>query len=113
MITWGTVNRRVPLLLFVDTGLAGAGFTCPRSTLKEVGIPLPDGVREGIGAGGMMWTIPFKLAELALGEATEKGIQGIFGPFPPPLEKMFRFRIGGIISHEFFKWYAFTLDFTG
>lgn len=114
MVTWGTVNKSQPLLLFVDTGLAGAGFTCPESTLKEASVKLQESLAgEGIGGGGKMMSIPFGVEELTLGDARERNIQGVYGAFPPQLENAFGFRIGGLISHEFFRPYALTLDFTG
>jgi hypothetical protein len=36
-----------------------------------------------------------------------------FGPFSPQLENAFGLRIGGLISHEFFRPYALTIDFSG
>jgi len=114
MVTWGTVNKSQPLLLFVDTGLAGAGFTGPESTLKEAGIKLQASqANEGMGGGGKIMSIPFEVEELTLGEARERNIQGVYGAFPPQLENAFGFRIGGLISHGFFRPYALTLDFTG
>jgi predicted aspartyl protease len=113
MVAWGTVNKSQPLLFFVDTGLAGGGFTCPESTLKEAGISLQESLSgEGIGGGGKVKVTPFVVQELALGEAKELNVQGLYtGPFP--LENAFGFRIGGLISHGFFRSYAFTLDFAG
>ncbi len=113
MVARGTINGSEPLLFFVDTGLAGAGFTCPQSTLQEAGLKLQENLAgEGLGGGGKMTSIPFDVGELTLGDAREHNIQGVYGPFPPQLEKAFGFRIGGLISHTFFRPYAFTLDFT-
>jgi predicted aspartyl protease len=114
MIAWGTVNGSQPLLWFVDTGLAGAGFTCPSTTLKEAGIKLQANLAgDGLGGGGKMTSIPFDVDVLTLGDAREHNVQGVYGPFPPQLEKAWGFRIGGLISHTFFRPYALTLDFTG
>jgi len=113
MVAWGSVNKSQPMLFFVDTGLAGGGFTCPESTLREGGIQLQENLAsEGVGGGGKVKVIPFVVEELALGEAKGQIIQGLFtGAFP--LENAFGFRIGGLISHGFFRTYALTLDFTG
>jgi hypothetical protein len=113
MVAWGSVNKSQPMLFFVDTGLAGGGFTCPESTLREGGIKLQENLAsEGVGGGGKVKVIPFVVEELALGEAKGQIIQGLFtGAFP--LENAFGFRIGGLISHGFFRTYALTLDFTG
>ncbi|HET6962118.1 MAG TPA: aspartyl protease family protein, partial [Terriglobia bacterium] len=113
MVAWGRVNKTQPLLLFVDTGLAGRGFTCPESTLKEAGIKLQesrDGL--GIGGGGEVKAIPFVVDELTFGNAKEHNVKGLYmGAFP--LENAFGFHIAGLISHGFFRPYALTLDFTG
>jgi hypothetical protein len=114
MIAWGNVNGSQPRLWFVDTGLAGAGFACPQSTLKEASIKLQaDQIVEGAGGGGKMTSTLFEVEELSLGNAREYNIQGAYGPFPLQLENAFGFRIGGLISHTFFRPYALTLDFTG
>jgi len=112
IVAWGTVNRSRPMLFFIDTGLAGGGFTCPESTVKEAHIKLlKDQAGEGIGGGGKVKVIPFVVDELTLGDAREYNIRGLYTPGHFPIENLFGFRIGGIISHGFFKQYALTLDF--
>jgi Aspartyl protease len=114
LVTWGQVNKSKPMLFFVDTGLAGAAFTCPESTLKEAAVPVPAAKGlEGIGGGGMVKLAPFTIEELTLGTVTQQKIPAFFGPFPENLETSQGFRIGGIISHQFFRPYALTFDFTG
>jgi Aspartyl protease len=102
IVAWGKVND-VKELLFVDTGLAGAGFTCPESTLKELSIK--------VGGEEEAKPIRFVLDELALGSVSEQRVVSLFGPFPAALETRFGFRIGGLISHEFFRNDAVTFDF--
>lgn len=111
ILAWGKVNQTQEMLFLVDTGLAGGGFTCPESTLREAQIDLmEEKATEGLGGGGKVKVIPFMIDELSLGEAKEKNIIGVFiGAFP--LEKAFGFRIGGLISHGFFRHYSLTLDF--
>jgi hypothetical protein len=113
IIAWGEVNDSRPMLLFVDTGLAGGGFTCPECTLAQAGITLDkDAAREGIGGGGKVKAVPFVVDKLALGAARAERVRGVYlGSFP--LENHFGFRIGGIISHGFFRRYALTMDFVG
>lgn len=111
VLAQGSVNGR-PILMFIDTGLAGLGFTCPESTLAEAGIKLEGQAIEGAGGGGRVQVKPFQVAELTLGGAKEKNISGVFGAFPPSLENTFGFGIGGLISHSFLRPYAMTLDFT-
>jgi predicted aspartyl protease len=112
-VAWARVDRAPPVLLFVDTGLAGGGVVLAESVLKEAGIKLDERLAgEGVGGGGKARAVPFVVKELSLGGATEKNVRGVFtGPFP--LEHAQGFRIGGIISHGFFRPYALTFDFTG
>ncbi len=112
MVAWGTVNKSEPLLFFVDTGLAGGGFTCPESTVKAASIKLQEEkAGEGIGGGGKVKVIPFMVDELTLGDAKEHNIPGLFSPGSSGLENAFGFHIGGLISHGFFKHYTVTIDF--
>jgi hypothetical protein len=113
MVAWGTVNKSQPMLFFVDTGLAGGGFTCPESTLKESGIQLQKSLAtQGIGGGGKVMVVPFVADELSLGDTKENNVNGLYlEAFP--LENAFGFHIGGIISHGFFRSYALSLDFVG
>ena len=114
MIAWGSINHSKPLLLFVDTGAAGVGLICPDSTIKEAGVKLMTAqAGEGVGGGGKIKITPFVVDELTLGPAKESKIVGLVGAFPPSLETTFGFRIGGLISHSFFRHYAVTFDFTG
>jgi hypothetical protein len=113
IVAWGRVNRSKPMLLFVDTGLAGGGFLCPESTLKDAAIQLPLGPAfEGIGGGGKVKIVPYEVAELSLGDAREQKIRAFFGAFPDRIEYSEGFRIAGIISHQFFRPYALTFDFS-
>ncbi len=110
----GQVNKAPPSLFFVDTGLAGAGFTCPRSVLREAGVKLPEGKElEGVGGGGKVRLVPFQVEALSLGDVKATNVQAFAGVFPEDLEHQFGFRIGGLISHQFFRKYAVTFDFSG
>ena len=112
MVAWGTVNQCQPMLMIVDTGLAGGGFLCPESTLEAGNIQLSEeGAFTGIGGSGQVTAVPFAIEQLTLGEATAQNVTGIYGPFPPSLEHGFGFRIGGLISHGFFRNFALTFDF--
>ncbi len=112
IVAWGAVNRGPQLLFFVDTGLAGAGFTCPPSTVKTAGIELrKDQAGIGSGGGGEVAFVPFVVEELSLGELRREHVDGAAGPFPPQLEWDLGFHIGGLVSHQFFRPGALTLDF--
>lgn len=113
MVAWGTLNGGRPMLFFVDTGLAGAGFTGPKSTLREAGVVLqPEGAVDGMGGGGAFSAVPFDAAEMSLGDVSHENVPGVDGAFPKQLERAMGFRIGGLISHQFFRSHALTLDFS-
>jgi hypothetical protein len=114
MVAWGSVNQSRPMLMFLDTGLAGGGFVCPRSTLDDSGIKLPEGpALEGTGGAGKIKIVPFAVRELSIGSVKGTDIAGFFGPFPGNLEYGQGFRIGGLVSHQFFRPFSVTMDFTG
>ncbi|KKL64441.1 hypothetical protein LCGC14_2165020 [marine sediment metagenome] len=111
MVAWGRVNKSKPLLFFIDTGLAGGGFTCPESTIKEARINLfTDQASIGVGGGGKVQAIPFIVDMLSLGAVVEYNVRGVFTG-GPSLNEVLGFQIGGIISHMFFRKYALTFDF--
>jgi len=111
IVAWGSLNQSEPVLLFVDTGLAGGGFTGSKSTIDKAEIKLDEEKAVSVmGGGGALKVIPFVVDELTLGDAVEKNIRGSFsGQFV--LENMLGFKIGGIISHGFFRKYSLTFDF--
>lgn len=111
MVAWGQINDGEPMLMFVDTGLAGGGFTSSKAILESNNVLLDENKSfEGIGGAGKVKAIPFEIAKLKFGEAVEYNIRGIYsGNFP--LENKLGFRVGGIISHQFFRNYALTFDF--
>jgi predicted aspartyl protease len=110
MVAWGAVNR-IPELLMVDTGLSGGGFVGPESTLRAAQINVSNESVGGLGGGGEVTARPLTVDQLSLGATTEKDIKGFAGVFAPMLEDVFGFRIGGIISHTFFRAYSTTFDF--
>jgi predicted aspartyl protease len=113
MLAKGKVNDRDDLLFFVDTGLAGNAFTCPKSTFKKYGFTLKKEAKSyNTGGGGKMKSIPFDIESLRLGDVHETHLHGLYGPFPPSLEKAFGFMINGLISHEFFRNHTVILDFS-
>lgn len=108
----GRLNDGPTMLCFVDSGLAGGAFACPRSTLAAHGITRGSAeVVQGHGGGGAMSAWPFDVAALSLGAARNEGLVGVAGVFPPQLERAYGFRIGGLVSHGFLRDYAVTFDF--
>jgi hypothetical protein len=96
----------------VATGFAG-GFTCPESAIEQDGLSFNrrGSIVPAARRGESM--VPFVVNDLYLGEARQQNVSGLAGAFPPVLEYAYGFRIAGLISHQFFRPYAVTFDFTG
>lgn len=119
VVAWGTVNDLDPALFFVDTGLAGAAFTAPEAVLQEAGIAVDwSQAHESVGGGGVIQEVDVTIDRLALGsgenEVVKHDLLGKAGETPPSvLGDRLGFYLGGLISHQFFREHALTLDFTG
>jgi Aspartyl protease len=111
MVGWGRVETTPPALLFVDTGLAGAGVKLAESVIKQAGIKLEhDKAYEGQGAGGTLKIVPYTVSQLCFGDMREDNVPGLYdGPFP--WENSFGFNLAGMVGHDFFKPFAVTFDF--
>jgi Aspartyl protease/Tetratricopeptide repeat len=111
MVGWGRVETLPPSLLFVDTGLVGAGVKLAESVIREAGIKLEeDKATEGAGGGGTLKIIPYTVRHLSFGSVKKENVPGIYdGPFP--WENTFGFHLAGMVGHDFFKPYAVTFDF--
>jgi hypothetical protein len=111
MVGWGRVETIPPTLLFVDSGLAGAGVKLAESVITEAGIKLEeDKAYEGTGGGGKLKIVPYTVHRLSFGEVQENNVPGFYdGPFP--YENSFGFHLAGMVGHDFFKPYAVTFDF--
>jgi hypothetical protein len=111
MVCWGRVETIPPTLLFVDSGLAGAGVKLAEPVIQEAGIkPEEDKAYEGAGGGGKLKIVPYTVRQLSFGEVREKNVAGLYdGPFP--WQDTFGFHLAGMLGHDFLKSYAVTLDF--
>jgi predicted aspartyl protease len=111
MVGWGRVDALPPALLFVDTGLAGAGVKLAETAIKQAGIKLDqDKAYSGAGGAGKLKIVPYTVSQLSLGDAQEHNVPGLYdGPFP--WEHAFGFYLAGMVGHDFFKPYAVTFDF--
>jgi Aspartyl protease/Tetratricopeptide repeat len=111
MVGWGRVEKVPPTLLFVDTGLVGAGVKLAESIIKEAGIKLEENkATEGAGGGGTLKIVPYTVHQLSFGDIKEENVPGLYdGPFP--WQYMFGFHLAGMVGHDFFKPYAVTFDF--
>src|SRR6476620_2676428 len=111
MVGWGRVETLPPSLLFVDTGLMGAGVKLAESVIKEAGIQLEENrAAQGAGGGGTLRIVPYTVHQVSLGDIKEENVQGVYdGPFP--FENTYGFYLAGMVGHEFFRPYAVTFDF--
>jgi hypothetical protein len=111
MVGWGRVEALAPSLLFVDTGLDGAGVKLADSVIKQAGIRLEeDKASTGAGGGGTLRIVPYVVHRLSFGEAQQTNVPGLYdGPFP--WQSSFGFALAGMVGHDFFKPYAITFDF--
>ena len=111
MVGWGRVETLPPTLLFVDTGLAGAGVKLAESVIKEAGIKLEeDKAYEGRGRRRKAENRALHRASTFLRRIKENNVAGLYdGPFP--WENTFGFHLAGMVGHDFFKPYAVTFDF--
>ncbi len=111
MVGWGRVETLPPTLLFVDSGLVGAGVKLAESVIKEAGINLEENKAfEGAGGGGTLKIVPYTVHQLSFGDIKQENVPGLYdGPFP--WENMFGFHLAGMVGHDFLKPYAVTFDF--
>src|SRR3954471_19892534 len=111
MVGWGCVETLPPTLLFVDTGLMGAGVKLAESVINEAGIKLEQNkATKGAGGAGTLKIVPYTVHQLSFGDIKEENVPGLYdGPFP--WENMFGFHLAGMVGHDFFKPYAVTFDF--
>src|SRR5438874_8120225 len=111
MVGWGRVETLPPTLLFVDTGLVGAGVKLAESVIKEAGIKVEQNkASEAASGGASMKIVPYTVHQLSFGDIKEQNVGGLYdGPFP--WENMFGFHLAGMVGHDFFKPYAVTFDF--
>lgn len=112
LVAPGTANNSKPYLWFVDTGAMGTAFLPSKQTITDLGIALdPKATAQGLGGGGAITVTPFVLDRLSVGSASKDKVAGIAGAFPESLSEAVGFRVGGIVSHTFFRSYAVTFDF--
>src|SRR5439155_6716216 len=79
MVGWGRVDTLPPTLLFVDSGLTGAGAKLAESVIKEAGIKLEeDKAFAGAGGGGMLKIVPYVVHRLSFGQAQEENVAGLY-----------------------------------
>ncbi|NTU54539.1 MAG: tetratricopeptide repeat protein [Chlorobiaceae bacterium] len=117
MLAEGMVNDHGPVLFFIDTGLAGKGFTASDKLLKAAGIPVEwSKAAEGVGGGGNPKSTDILVKRLSIGSGDNKSVRmevpGVaIENSVAILDGSLGFDVGGMISHSFFRDQAVTLDF--
>lgn len=113
----GSVNGLDTMLMMIDTGLAGAAFMSSKTTCTAAGMEMDwsKGIA-GAGGGGEVKGIAVTVNELALGRGDSVlRKQGLTGVVTERDNSLFNgvagFRVGGLISHQFFREHALSLDF--
>lgn len=118
MFVWGSVNGLEPMLFLVDTGLADAGFLSSKSILQRAGATIDwSKARVGAGGGGEAKAVEIIVDEVAIGgesgKITKQNVRGVVLEKPLPMfEGQLGFKVGGLVSHQFFRDWALTFDFT-
>lgn len=119
IVAEGTFNDQPPTLFLVDTGLAGKGFTASEADFQKAGITVDwNKAKSGPGGGGAVRAVDIVINRVTLGTGTNMvsatQVPGaVIEGGVPVLGNQLGFRIGGLISHQFFRPYALILDFTG
>jgi len=105
------VNAAPPGLFLFDSGLAGGGLLPSKQLVAAAGLQLDTAnATQGTGGGGTFSAVPFVAKTIAVGNAVQHDVRGVYSPEGSPLT-IFAFDVEGVISHEFLKNYAYTVDF--
>jgi predicted aspartyl protease len=113
----GSFNGRKSSQMLIDTGLAGAGFMTSKENYAAASVEM-DWSKAGIGAGGggEVKALEVSLATVTLGGDDNRidrhDLIGIVMEHDNSLfDGALGFKVGGLVSHQFFREYAVTFDF--
>ncbi len=105
------VNGAPAGLFLFDSGLAGGGLMPTQELIDAAGITLDQShAGTGIGGAGAVTAVPFTADRIAVGTAVQRKVPGLYTPEGTPLGR-FPFTVWGLISNDFLKHYAYTVDF--
>ena len=105
------VNEAPPGLFLFDSGLAGGGVMPTSELVQAANIKIDESrATNGVGGAGTVRTIPFTASRVAVGSAVQRDVPGQYTPEGTPLAR-FPFTVWGLISNDFLKHYAYTVDF--
>lgn len=114
-----TVNDAHSLNFFFDSGLSSEDdradqILLPEGTLTYLGMPVPetDQTSEIGGLGGAFTFGNFTVDSIAAGQFRHEKVNGAYGIFPEPLYyDMCQLFVDGLVSHNFFREYRWSIDF--
>jgi hypothetical protein len=105
------VNDAPAGLFLFDSGLAGGGLMPSTQLLTAAGISLDQAqAGTGYGGGGAVKAVPFVARRIAVGTAVQRDVAGIYTP-QGSVFSIFPFTVWGMISNDFLRSYAYTVDF--
>ena len=113
----GSIMQLEPGKMFIDTGLAGAGFLASKKIYTKAGVDMDwSKAAMGMGGGGMTMGLGVFVDKVTLGTGsgavTRRNINGVvFKNDISLFNNALGFKVAGLISHEFFRPYAVTFDF--
>jgi hypothetical protein len=111
VIAKAQVNAAPPGLYLFDSGLAGGGLVASKQLVDAAGLHLDTAnTTQGMGGGGSFSSVPFVAKTIAVGSAVQHDVAGVYMPDGSPLS-IFPFDVQGVVSHDFLKHYAYTVDF--
>jgi hypothetical protein len=111
VVATAQVNDAPPGLFLFDTGLAGGGLMPSTELVNAAKIPIDESKAfTGVGGGGAVTAVPFVAARIAVANAVQQNVRGLYTPQGSPFE-IFPCTVWGAISNYFLRHYAYTVDF--
>lgn len=100
-----------PTMAFIASGMAGASFAVPPTTVAQAGLRHRAETMDGVGAAGATLLESVQARHLSLGDWDRSDVSGLVGFFPPELEWRFGFRVGALLGHSLLSGEQWGLDF--
>jgi tetratricopeptide (TPR) repeat protein len=111
LCTLGSLLDYGPKVVSLDTGGRGHGVSTTVAIAQQVGIEVD--FAHPVLFNGVIPTYPIVPDKISLGRAVGYNIGGLAGPVATQLlEQLLRFKTIANFTHEFFKPFAITMDFT-
>jgi tetratricopeptide (TPR) repeat protein len=111
LCTLGSLRDYGPKIVSLDTGGMGHGVSTTVAIAEQVGIEVD--FAHPVYFNGVIPAYPIVPDEISLGRAVGHNIRGLAGPLATQLlEQLLRFKTIANFTHNFFKPFAITFDFT-